>query len=651
MGSPLDADGGAESRNDDSRASLTKYHKLVDLMEDSQPRERCVRFAGWDSRASSDCLLNSTANSITAECAPASGIQQESRGTISRLPPEILCDIFLQNVLQLPTQRGRYYGLFNFLFVCWGWHSVARCSPHLWCHLGRNINHWPVFVALSKGMDLFVHMYDVYAEYRTVPDDHLNAMFRDHDFYSRIREFTLDGRVDVLSHIFPEDTPRPSRLDSLSITNLVVVSSSRPADPSIPKLLVESSSESLRRLSISACVPDIGQLPIVRQLTHLSLTDFNLPHLAMHPTLKQLLLVLQANPDLEELLLDYGGCGLQADDDEDLPFVFFTRLRKLRTRLRAHDVAPLLQYIRIVSEVQEIELKVEEIGSHEVSEAVSSWLDSAVSPHVVQCIGARPVSYMSRPGVKYVRSSDSIQHPTLPHHSCFVELTFHGQFELSAFLALETLRNATRLELFHDDLPASRYLEIFEMAPMLQELVTWVGQECNPVRALLPATQDSQEDVGENTCSPCVPLRNLSHLRIIEADLRDTEDEDSPPNEAVILNLVRHRKILGFGLERVEFVCCECVSPDWVDELRQFVPDVFWDGRGGVGEDDSDEDYYPPSSDPDDSDSGDSGGDTNPYDSDKDSYALSSRLEDSDSDEGETASSESTGWVLRRESW
>jgi len=46
----------------------------------------------------------------------------------------------------------------------------------------------------------------------------LNAIFRDHDFYSRIREFTLDGQVDVLSYIFPKDTPRPSRLVSLSIT-------------------------------------------------------------------------------------------------------------------------------------------------------------------------------------------------------------------------------------------------------------------------------------------------------------------------------------------------------------------------------------------------------------------------------------------------
>jgi len=465
-------------------------------------------------------------------------------------------------------------------------------------------------------MDLFVHMYDVYAEYRTVPDDHLNAMFRDHDFYSRIREFTLDGQVDVLSYIFPKDAPRPSRLVSLSITHWPWTGGF--PYPPIPELLVESSSESLRRLSISACALDIDRLPNVRQLTHLSFTDFSPIFTRQSPTVRQLLLVLQANPDLEELLLDRD-CGLGVDDGEDLPFVLLTRLRKLRVASYIQEMASLLQHLRITSEVEEIELNVEiSFGRRVLTlETVSGFLNDVVSPRAVQCIEARPASDTFRPGMKYVRSSDSIQHPNFPHHSCFVELTFEGSFELSAFLALETLQDATRLRLFHDDLPTFEYLEIFEMAPMLQELVTWVGQECNPIRALLPATQDSQEDVGENTCSPCVPLRNLSHLRIIEADLRDTEDEDSPPNEAVILNLVRQRKILGFGLQRVELVCCECVSPDWVDELRQFVPDVFWDGRGGVGEDDSDEDYYPPSSDPDDSDSGDSGGDADPHDSDR----------------------------------
>ena len=500
-------------------------------------------------------------------------------------------------------------------------------------------------------MDLFVHMYDIYGEYRVAPNDRLNALFRDCDFYSRIREFTLDGQVDILPHIFPKDTPRPSRLVSLSITRwpwTTVLSQQtatwgitlRSPDPPIPELLVESSSESLRRLSISACTIDIDNLPILCQLTHLSLTDFS-PNLTGYPTVKQLLLILQANPNLEELLLEHGG--LEVDDDQDLPFVLFTRLRRLRMTLQIQDMDSLLQHLRITSEVEEIELAVE---GHQglVLETVSSFLNDVVSPRAVQCVEARPVSGFFRPGMKYVRNSDSIQRPNLPHHSSFLELRFEGALELSVFLALEILRDATRLELFHDDLLVSQYLEIFKVAPMFQELVTWVGRECNSVRALLSA-QDSQEEVGDNICPSCAPLRNLSYLRIIEADLREGEDISS--NEAVILNFVRQRKHLELGLERLELVCCQYVSPDWVDELRRFVPEVFWDGRDGVGEahlDDSDEDYCPSSRD--ESESVDSSWETTSWDSDKDSYASSSRLENSGSSEGGTASPESTEWAV-----
>jgi hypothetical protein len=118
-------------------------------------------------------------------------------------------------------------------------------------------------------------------------------------------------------------------------------------------------------------------------------------------------------------------------------------------------------------------------------------------------------------------------------------------------------------------------------------------------------------------------------------------------------------------LQRLELVACQYVSPDWVDELRQFVPVIFWDGEDSVGEthlDDSDEDYYPPSSDLDDSDSDGSDDEAGLHDSGENFYALSSRLEISDSDkdrnpppsasdsdisdEEGTTSSESIDWML-----
>ncbi|KAF9778604.1 hypothetical protein BJ322DRAFT_1091545 [Thelephora terrestris] len=575
-------------------------------------------------------------DSQTREClaGPVAGVRTpigDPPSAIFRLPPELLGDIFLQNVLQLPAQRGRYYGLFNFLFVCWRWYSVARGSPHLWCHLGNNIHHWPVFVALSKEVDLFVHMYDIYGEYRAPPDDRLDAMFRDRDFYSRLREFTLDGEVDVLSYIFPDDNPRPFRLVSLSIERCATPLNLPRLGFPIPKRLVEASFSSLKRLCISACIIDFDQVQIVRQLTHLSLTNLNLPYFEKPVSMKKLLYLLQANPDLQELFIDQEKCGLGVGDDEDLPFVSFARLRKLCVMLRIEDIAYFFRHLMVTSEVEEI--AVETSDEDPLPEILSRWFNDVVSPRSVQSIEARPALSLFRPRMEYIRGSDGIQYPNLPCYSLLRLQMWPDQ--LPPFLTLGILRNATKLELFHDYLSAYSYLEIFKTASALQELVTWAGRECNSLRALLPTSQESREDVGGISY---VPLPKLSYIRIIEADVEGIQDDDGTPNKAAILNVFRRRKLLGLGLRRLELVCCKCVSPGWIDELRSFVPEVLWDGVGGACLEDSDEDYCPSESSGSESD----GSSWETYESGSGDHGRELDV----SDEEDTATSESSDWIL-----
>lgn len=516
-------------------------------------------------------------------------------------------------------------------------------------------------------MDLFVHMYDVYGEYHAPLDDRLAPTFRNHDFHFRLREFTLDGELDVLSHVFPENTPRPSRLTSLSITRFTTLirTEAIPAimdgtliNPPVLGLLVESSSESIRRLSISTCILDLGKLPAVRQLTHLSLTEFD-----SHPTIHKLLSFLRSNPGLEELLLNCGKLRPTDSDGGELPLVSFTRLRRLWVTSLNRTLNRLVECLHITSEVEEVELTIDDLGRNQgpMSDTIRRWFDDVVSPRAVQCIEARPSIF--RPGVRYIQKSDNVQHPNLPHHSTFVELRF-GSYELPDFLSLQVLRNATRLELFHDNLRTSRYLAIFEAAPVLQELVVWAGGGCNSVRALLPTAQDSEEVVGGRTYLSYVPLPNLSHLRIIEAELGDIEDDDGSPNGAIISDLVRQRKLLGLGLGRLELIYCNHVSSDLVEELRSLVPEVFWDGRDGAGEvhsDASDEEYYP-SSEPEDSGGQAGVGEVYSDASDEDYRSSSFKPEDSDSECGDSSqephgsdeedtsiSEESTDWVVRSE--
>lgn len=139
-------------------------------------------------------------------------------------------------------------------------------------------------------------------------------------------------------------------------------------------------------------------------------------------------------------------------------------------------------------------------------------------------------------GMKYVRESNSTQHPNPLYHSPPVELRFGKPPELSAFLALEMQpgwsfpRQSFSLPVpwdIRDDTNDSG-------------LVTWVGWECYSARVFFPATQDSQEGMEGSTRLSCVPLWSL----------------------------------FGLWLQRLEFMCCQCVSPGWVDELRRFISDI-----------------------------------------------------------------------------
>ncbi|KAF9782945.1 hypothetical protein BJ322DRAFT_1073521, partial [Thelephora terrestris] len=61
---------------------------------------------------------------------------------VSRLPPEILGDIFCQNVTFKGLFGGLGKGSHNFLLVCHHWFEVASCTPDLWSFWGNNLRDW-----------------------------------------------------------------------------------------------------------------------------------------------------------------------------------------------------------------------------------------------------------------------------------------------------------------------------------------------------------------------------------------------------------------------------------------------------------------------------------------------------------------------------
>jgi len=60
----------------------------------------------------------------------------------TRVPPEVLGQVFHWNVIPVVDHGGLEKGSYNFLLVCNHWFEVASGTPELWAYWGNTLNQW-----------------------------------------------------------------------------------------------------------------------------------------------------------------------------------------------------------------------------------------------------------------------------------------------------------------------------------------------------------------------------------------------------------------------------------------------------------------------------------------------------------------------------
>ena len=135
---------------------------------------------------------------------------------VSKLPPEVLGNIFHWNV----SFKGGFGGLeersHNFLSVCHHWHEVALGTPELWSFWGNTLKDWALWSRRSGAapVDLVI---DGTAPEDTI-DNPLSNLLRDRAARDTIRRVHLrsadsDLLRSIISQITPEE-PRSTNLES-----------------------------------------------------------------------------------------------------------------------------------------------------------------------------------------------------------------------------------------------------------------------------------------------------------------------------------------------------------------------------------------------------------------------------------------------------
>jgi len=297
---------------------------------------------------------------------------------ISKLPPELLGNIFRWNV----TLKGDFGGLekesHNFLLVCHHWFKVASSTPELWSFWGNTPKDWARWSHRSgtAPVDLVLDFYEGGGSF----DAALCNVLRDHATRDTIRRFHLRAcGSNLLSSIISPLTAGPKEHRSISVESLILRDESG-GIVDISDFLAHYSFSNLQRLELSNCTVSSWDLITSRTpvLTTLDLY-FRGPWLSPTPTASQLLFILASYPILQNVSLSWFGDRDSGDDGDDgggnpSPRVSLPHLKELKLDGDMHEVFGLLGRLDHPNHMDTLDVTFEQCEIADVSDLVGPYL-------------------------------------------------------------------------------------------------------------------------------------------------------------------------------------------------------------------------------------------------------------------------------------
>ena len=139
---------------------------------------------------------------------------------VSRLPPEVLGDIFRRNVTLKGDFDGLEEGSHNFLLVCHHWFEVASRTPEIWSFWGNTPKDWERWYRRSGSapLDLVLNR-----EIGGPPSETLYGVLQDRATRDTIRRIHLNGwGSGLLSSIIRQLTAPGEGIRSSSVASLLL---------------------------------------------------------------------------------------------------------------------------------------------------------------------------------------------------------------------------------------------------------------------------------------------------------------------------------------------------------------------------------------------------------------------------------------------
>lgn len=224
---------------------------------------------------------------------------------VSKLPPEILGDIFRWNVALKEDFGGLEKGSHNFLLVCHHWFEVASCTPEVWSFWGNNLQDWK-----KRHRRYPTARLDLVLNGEEFPngalDDSLRNAIQDRARRDTVRSIHLfSNDSNLLGSIVSPLTIKREEIQPCNVESVVLWGQDGKGSADVSDFFIHRQFPKLRRLELGHCTISSWDLLTSRTsaLTTLVL-GFSPP--SPTPTMSQLLSILGSNPSLREISLFAG---------------------------------------------------------------------------------------------------------------------------------------------------------------------------------------------------------------------------------------------------------------------------------------------------------------------------------------------------------
>ena len=289
---------------------------------------------------------------------------------VSKLPPEVLGNIFHLNVALKEPFGGIEEGSYSILLVCHHWFDVASRTPELWAFWGNNLEDWEerhpnssVGVPLDLVLDELTPTFGNFSESQRMAlenraaRDNIRRVHLQSDWSHRLTSI-------ITSLTSPSGGLRTNSLESLILSN----EDSETVDVSF---FAHSRLLKLRHLELVGCtIPSWDHL--TSQTTLLATLKLFCDNASPTPTTPQLLSILASNPHLQNLELTARAI---PDDGDGLSYqVPLHQLEELRLDGSVGQVFGLLRRLEYPKNMDDLSLNLSRCAIGDISQTIGPYI-------------------------------------------------------------------------------------------------------------------------------------------------------------------------------------------------------------------------------------------------------------------------------------